>query len=83
MAVVVVAVLSSREEHIDVRVAARAEEVVAPAAGGVGAIPGEGVGDDGHEGPHVGETGPEAVVGRDVRAVQLFAAGGPEAFAGV
>jgi hypothetical protein len=71
------------EEGGDVGIAPRAEEIVAPAASVVNAVPGKGVGDYCDEGPHVGEAGPEAVVGGDMRGVQLFGAGGPEAFAGV
>ena len=83
MAVEVVAVLGAGEENIDVRVAARAEEVVAAATRAVPPVPGEGVRDDGYHGPHVGQAGPEAVVGRDVGLVELLAARVPEAFAGV
>ena len=83
MAVEVIAVFSAGEEHVDVWVAARAEEVVAAAAGAVTTVPGERVRDYGHHGPHVGEAGPEAVVGGDVGLVELLAAGVPEAFTGV
>jgi hypothetical protein len=47
------------------------------------AVPGEAVGDDCDEGPHVGEVGPETVVGRYVGGVKLASAAGPEAFTGV
>lgn len=83
VAVVVVAGAGAREEEGDIRVATCAEEVVAAAAVLVRPVPGEAVRDDGHEGPHVGKTRPQAVEGRDVRAVELLGARGPEAFAGV
>jgi hypothetical protein len=76
-------VLRSGQHGVDVRVAARAEQVVHAAAVLVVAVPGEAVGDDCDEGPHVGEVGPEAVVGGYVSGVKLPGAGGPEAFAGV
>lgn len=76
-------VLRSGQHGVDVRVAARAQQVVHAAAVLVLAVPCEAVGDDGDEGPHVGEVGPEAVVGGDVGGVKLARAGGPEAFTGV
>lgn len=76
-------VLRARQHGVDVRVAARAQQVVHAAAVLVAAVPGEAVGDDCDERPHVGEAGPEAVVGGDVGGVKLARAGGPEAFAGV
>lgn len=81
--VAVEVVLRSGQHGVDVRVAARAQQVVHAAAVLVLAIPCEAVGDDGDEGPHVGEVGPEAVVGGDVGGVKLAGAGGPEAFTGV
>lgn len=71
------------EEVVDVGVAAGAEEVVAAAAVGVGAVPGEGVADDGGHGAEVGEVGPQPVVGGEVGGVELAGARGPEALAGV
>jgi hypothetical protein len=49
----------------------------------IGAVPGEGVLEDGGERTHVGKVGPEAIVGAEVRGVELLGAGGPEAFTGV
>lgn len=60
-----------------------AEEVVAPPTVLIYPVPGECVCDNCHEGAHVGEGGPQAVVSRNVRGVELFRAGGPEAFAGI
>lgn len=76
-------VLFPRENGVDVRIAAGAEEVVYSAAVLVDAVPGEAVVDDCREGAHVGEDGPEAVVGGYVGGVELFGAAGPEAFTGV
>lgn len=77
-------VVGAAGEHgVDIGVAAGAEQVVDAAAVLVGAVPREGVLDDGGEGPHVGEVGPEAIMGRDVRGVELLGAAGPEAFAGI
>lgn len=76
-------VLRPRQHGVDVRVAACAQQVVHAAAILVLAIPREAVGDDGDERPHVGEIGPEAVVGGDVGGVKLAGTAGPEAFARV
>lgn len=56
-------VLGSREDGVDVRVAAGAQQVVHAAAVLVLAVPGQAVGDDGGKRAHVGEAGPKAVVG--------------------
>lgn len=76
-------VLRSGQHGVDVRVAARAQQVVHAAAVFVRAVPREAVGDDCDKGPNVGEVGPEAVVRGDVCGMQLPSARGPEAFTGV
>lgn len=81
--VAVEVVLRSGQHGVDVRVAARAQQVVHAAAVFVLAVPREAVGDDGDEGSHVREVGPEAVVGSYVRGMHLPGAGRPETFARV
>lgn len=78
--VAVEVVLRAREEGVDVGIAPRAEQVVDAAAVPVHAVPVEAVVDDGGEGPHVGQVGPQTVVRADVRGVELLRAAGPEAF---
>jgi hypothetical protein len=77
--VAVKVVLRARQHRVDVGVAARAQQVVRAAAVLVVAVPRQSVVNDGGEGPHVWQAGPQAVVSRDVRGVQLARAGGPEA----
>ena len=68
------------EQLVDVRIAARAEQVVAAGIVFVTAVA-DGVGDEGDHRPQERQVAPQSMTGRDVRAVELSGAGGPEPFA--
>src|SRR5262245_10395247 len=70
------------QELVHVGITARAEEIVAPGAVPVDAIP-DGVGGDGQERPQIGETRPQPVERGEMRLMELARARGPEALARV